>query len=367
MVEQLAVGSGQRAPNNSSFEFSIFCSNKDLDGSLLQNVLFDKWVEYNANTKVWYSSNNNILPVLQHEIKKEKPDYLFIIGIYDWQYNFKPLLFCKEVKKIISVRGMLHPGALSQKGLKKKIYLGLWKMLGLHKQYVFHATDAEEWKYIQDAFGSSAQVHVAGNFPKVFPVMSVVKKEPGHLKLVSVALISPMKNILLVLEALSSRQLAEGSWQWAVDKINIEYNIYGPVKDKNYWQQCEALIKKMPANITVKYHGDIKPGEIVDALAASHVFILPSKSENFGHAIYEALTAGRPVIISNNTPWNNLEAAKAGMNVSLDEKVELVSAIVFFAGMNQEEMEAWNAAAGRYAEGAVDVSAIRKQYEAMFS
>ena len=54
-----------------NYEFNIFCSNKDLDGSLLQGIAFDEWVNYNAHTKIWYSSSNNILPVLQREIKNE--------------------------------------------------------------------------------------------------------------------------------------------------------------------------------------------------------------------------------------------------------------------------------------------------------
>ena len=439
------MGNGQEA-----MEFKIFCGNKDLDGSLLQGVAFDEWVQYNTNTKVWYSSTSNILPVLLQEIKKEKPDWLFITGIYDWQFNFKPLLFCKGVKKIISVRGMLHSGALSQKSFKKKIYLGLWKLLGLHKgkpmgnrqwakgnrqwamgneentmgneentigneentmgngeaaignrQWaidkeeranekwgnVFHATDEAEKKYIEQVFGNSVTVKVAANFPNVLAVQPVVQKEPGELKLVSVALISAMKNVLLVLEALSresgvwSREEEEGgsleSGVGSQEKkvvsgessivSSIEYNIYGPIKDKQYWEACEAQIKKLPQHITVNYHGDIAPDKIADALAANHVFILPSKSENFGHAIYEALSAGRPVITSNNTPWNKLEAAKAGINVSLNEPTELLQAIERFAGMKPEELEAWSKGARIYAEGAVDVEGIRRQYEEMFS
>ncbi len=123
----------------------------------------------------------------------------------------------------------------------------------------------------------------------------------------------------------------------------------------------------MPANITVNYHGDIAPDKIVDALAGNHVFILPSKSENFGHAIYEALSAGRPVITSYATPWNNLEMAKAGMNVSTDDIIDIVNAIEFFAGMGQEELEEWSGGARKYAEGTVDVEAIKRQYEEMFS
>ena len=45
-----------------------------MDGGLLKGVAFDEWVAYNANTKVLYSSSDNILPVLQ--LKKKKATLL---------------------------------------------------------------------------------------------------------------------------------------------------------------------------------------------------------------------------------------------------------------------------------------------------
>src|SRR5476649_921272 len=100
-----------------------------------------------------------------------------------------------------------------------------------------------------------------------------------------------------------------------------------------YWESCLEVIKKMPANVVVKYHGEIPPAEIGKVLGEHHVFILPSKSENYGHSIVEALSAGLPVITSYATPWNDLEKAKAGMNVSTDDVIDIVNAIDSFAGM----------------------------------
>ncbi len=54
------------------------------------------------------------------------------------------------------------------------------------------------------------------------------------------------------------------------------------------------------------------------------------------------------------------------MNVSLTDKTEMLKAIGFFAGIGQEELEEWSEGAGRYAEGAVDVNIIKKQYKEMF-
>ena len=203
--------------------FSIFCSDQDLDGTKL-DIPADEWVQENDKTRIWYSSSITILPVLKKEIREQRPDHLFIVGLYDWNYNFKLLLFAKGVNKIISVRGMLHPEALAQKPFKKKVYLSLWKLLGCHKKHLFHATDDVEAGYIKKVFGSSARVAVAGNFPMLYEQLPIPVKEKGKLKLVSVALISPMKNYLLVLEALRAVGNEKGA--------SIEYTIYGPIKDR---------------------------------------------------------------------------------------------------------------------------------------
>ncbi len=331
--------------------YKIFCSNTDMDGTTLP-VQTDTWIRYNENTEVWY--NSKAITAALKEIKTIKPDVLFINGIYSIRYTLIPLLFFKASKKIVSARGMLHPGALSQKSVKKKLYLFLWKMLGLHRKCDFHASTEQEKKYIKTIFGSTAKVYIAQNFPKIISHLSMPEKKPGLLRLISIALISPMKNHLLVLKALLNC------------KGLIYYTIYGPIKDNAYWNNCIELINKMPSNVTVKYCGDIPPVKVEDILKENHVFILPSKSENFGHAIFEALSAGKPVITSNNTPWNNLEISKAGLNVNPENTEELVGAIDKFAAMDDMEISQWHSGAKKYSTSAINIEDIKNQYKEMF-
>jgi glycosyltransferase involved in cell wall biosynthesis len=335
-------------------EYFIFCGDTDLNGSALENVEVDKWIPFHEHTKVWYCSPEKISDSLVKQVELLKPDLLFIIGMYSWHFNIVPLMFCKGTKKILSTRGMLHPGALTQKKWKKKIYLQLFKLLEYQYKVAFHATDEEEGNYIRSYFGEPAQVFIAGNFPNKTGVLPFPEKQTGSLKLITIAIISAMKNILLVLEAL--------------EKVtgNVQYDIYGPIKDEEYWNECKEKIKVLPGNITVNYHKEILPGDIKSVLAEAHVFVSPSKSENFGHAIYEALSAGRAVITSHFTPWNDLKEHHAGINISLDYEMELSDAIDFFAGMDEEEMGKWSTAASEYAEKAVEVEKVREEYEKMF-
>src|SRR3569623_1845378 len=110
---------------------------------------------------------------------------------------------------------MFHPGALSIKRLKKQIFLAGFKFFRLHKKVVFHATDEKEKQFVLDQFGEKAKVGIAGNFPHIHPYTSAPLKLSGDLILGSIGLISPMKNHLLVLQALSKCS------------SNISYYIYG--------------------------------------------------------------------------------------------------------------------------------------------
>jgi glycosyltransferase involved in cell wall biosynthesis len=354
--------------------YFIFCSDTDLNGAELEGIQINQWIPYNDYTKVWYAGPEKISDTLVKVVNEQKPDILYIVGLFSWHFNIVPMLFCKGPRKILSTRGMLHPGALAQKKWKKKIYLQLFKLLEFQYKVDFHATDDEEADYIRNYWASltplppltppkegdrkpaqeMGNVFVAGNFPNKIGLLPLPAKETGKLKLISIGIISPMKNILLVLQALE-KVTAE-----------IEYDLYGPVKDEEYWDLCKQQIKLLPSNIRVAYHKEIEPQRVKGVLGASHVFILPSKSENFGHAIFEALSAGRPVTTSKNTPWNDLRESKAGMNVSVDYTLEMTEAIEFFAAMDEVVLCEWHRCAVGYAEKAVDVEKVREEYRRMF-
>ncbi|HRD43301.1 MAG TPA: hypothetical protein PLN30_06090, partial [Ferruginibacter sp.] len=147
-------------------QFYIFTSNKDLGGEILKGIVTDQWVDYNAHTKVWYASHK-ATTALKNNVKEILPDKLFIIGLFSPVFNIAPMLCLKQAQKIISPRGMLHPGALQQKPAKKKIFLSLLKNTKAIKKAVFHATNAEEEKWIRKHFGQQAHVVLASNFPRL--------------------------------------------------------------------------------------------------------------------------------------------------------------------------------------------------------
>jgi len=330
-------------------QISIICSDEDLDNTKL-NVVADSWQNVN-DLPVFYSDKG--FSHYSKNIQSSNNNLFFINGIFSLQYNFLPLLFLKG-RKIVSVRGMLHPGALSQKSLKKKLYLMLWKILGLPGKIEFHATSTEEREFIHDNFGRQSKVWVISNLPRQMNTIPLPVKEKGSLRMGTIALIGPMKNHLLIIEALKNCT------------ADIEYLIYGPVKDAEYWEKCKAGIQQLPANIKVTYHGDVSSDKIATVLSSFHLYVQPSKSENFGHSLFEAFASGRPVITSEYTPWNDLAPNKAGANIGIDNTASLTDVIDRFAAMENDELQDYSKGAQEYIKKHLDTQEITRQYKEMF-
>ena len=116
-----------------------------------------------------------------------------------------------------------------------------------------------------------------------------------------------MKNLLFALEML--RDL----------KGHVELDIFGPIDDQEYWKDCQKQFGSLPTNIVVRYRGMV-PRQLVSTVALDYdFFLLPTLGENFGYVILEAMAAGCPVIVSDQTPWRHLAEQKVGWALPLDE------------------------------------------------
>ena len=85
---------------------------------------------------------------------------------------------------------------------------------------------------------------------------------------------------------------------------------------------CNSLIEQLSSNIKVNIKAPVNSFSVVALLQEYHFLVQPSFGENFGHSIFEAFLSGIPVIISDRTPWRDLQQKKIGwdLNIDYDEK-----------------------------------------------
>ena len=347
------------------FDVFVFTRSNDLHESTpYKGVDFDKWTTLISEPKinVYYATDGAInLRLIKKMISSIKPDFIYLNHLWSPKFVLFPLaisrFFCPEVKVVLCPRGALFESALHYQNtfLKKWVVIRLLKMLGLHKKIIFHATTDLEANTIRKHFGK-VDITIANNLPDFYQApLSIIPKKIGQVKIVFISRIVAIKNLQFLLE------------QLVLCKKEIVLTIAGTVEDVAYWEQCKIIIGNLPKNVKANYIGQQSPENIEKVLKEHHLFCLPTKGENFGHSIFESFLAGRPVIISDKTPWLQLNNKKAGFDLSLDEEQAFANCIDKAANWDEEEFSNYCRGAWQLAHNYISNPELLIPYYSLFS
>jgi len=103
-------------------------------------------------------------------------------------------------------------------------------------------------------------------------------------------------------------------------------------------------------------------------LKSKHQFLfLPTANENFGHSIVESLFSGCPAIISNQTPWNDLQNANAGYALNLDDKAVWTKTIEDCSAMTNDAYQKASKNAQSYISEKINLPLIKQNYIQLFN
>jgi glycosyltransferase involved in cell wall biosynthesis len=263
---------------------------------------------------------------------------LYLNGFFDRWFTL-PLLVMRRTGRIprtaaiLSPRGEFSSGALGLKPVQKAGYIAMVRSLGLLQDVVLHGTSEAETRDIKAGFSWAGGYETAPNVREPVEPLPPVPRERGTTRVVFIGRISPVKNLDFALRVLSRV------------RSPVRFDVYGPREHGSHWAECAALIATLPGHVVVKVHGEIAVSEVPAALAAADLFFLPSRSENFGHSIFEALSCGVPVLVGDQTPWRGLAARNAGWDLPLTDADSFVAAIEEIAAADPEQRARKSAAA----------------------
>jgi len=277
-------------------------------------------------------------------VKEESPDLIYLNSFFSYRFTLAPLLAAMVprtgIPVVVAPRGELSPGAISLKRWKKLPYVRAMRMAGFFDRVTWQASSPHEEEDVRRWFGPRARVRVAPDLCGALPPARcpTPEKRRGELRVVFMSRIARKKNLDWALRGLGG----------VAGRVHL--TIYGPVQEELYWSECQALIGRLPENVRVTYSGPVAHEEINQALRQHHLFLLPTRSENFGHAILEGLLAGLPVIVSDQTPWTGLEALGVGADLPLSRPEEFVRVVQRYVDLDSAGYEAASARARAYGE-----------------
>jgi glycosyltransferase involved in cell wall biosynthesis len=337
------------------FEFQIITRDRDMgDTTPYQDIQVAHWQQV-GKAQVYYLLPNELSSPqkLHHHIQTFEYDIVYLNShFYTTSVIYlvlRRLHLVKQAPVILAPRGELSPGALSLKSGKKAIYVALTKLLGLCEGVLWHASGEHEKDEIKRIY-RKADVHVAFNLSlaKSTPPDEVHlrKKEVGKAKIVYLSRITPKKNLKLAVQLLSNLQ------------GYVEFDIIGSIEDFQYWEECQNSIAALPGNLKVNYLGTLPHRWIIPMLQQYHLLLLPTLGENFGHVILEAFTAGCLVLISDQTPWRDLQASEIGWDLPLEDTNAFQRALQEMVDMDDETFQSRSQTALRFSEDAIGDAVI---------
>lgn len=288
-------------------------------------------------------------------VRDRRYDLLYLNDMFHACWGVWPLVLyrlglVKGRPVLVAPRNQLSPGALGLKPLKKRLFLWVARRLRLWSGVLWHATRRQERNEILETAGADARIWIAPEFPNANVLRAKAgppRRAGGPLGVVFFSRISPMKNLdfaLSVLEGVS---------------FPVRFDIAGPVDDEAYWARVQSLISRLPSHIGVQYLGAVEPAQVHSLLGGYDTLLLPTRGENFGHVILEALATGCLPIISDRTPWRDLAERGCGWVMPLGEVDGFRLALSRLNAMPPDEREVMRSAARAYARAYVEDPRVR--------
>lgn len=346
---------------SNKFEFYVLTADRDFKSKVqYENIKINDWNQVGVANVFYMSPDRQTIKGFNEIFNSLDFDIMYLNGFFSPIFTIKPLILkwlgkLKGKKIILTPRGDFTGGCENKK-LKKYLYIYFSKLVGLYSGLIWHATSELEEKDIKDKFTKVEVVTVPNLSAKYNPKERKLEKISGELKLIFVSRIFPKKNLKFALEIL--KEIRKGS---------IIFDIYGPMEDKEYWEECKIIIEDMPSNITVNYNGEVEHYEIENIFGNYHAFLFPTLGENYGHVIVESIMARCILILSDTTPWRQLKKLNIGWDISLNEKKEFCEKIKELIELDniayQEKIKSLTNYAIKISNNSYEV----KKYEDMFN
>lgn len=349
------------------FQFYVFTRNRDNgEDHPYADVPFDQWAQA-GKAKTLYASELSIRNILRR-VREVDPQIIYLNS------SFSPLtiktLFLRKCRLlprsavVLAPRGEFSPGALKIKPFRKWLYRKLAFPLGLYRRLLWQASSELEAEHIRLSLGREGSSHVMGvqvapdvpstSFDSSACLEQRPKKNTGAVRFVFLSRVSPKKNLHFALDLLGSVQ------------GDIELDIYGPIEDRGYWEQCQEGIRRLPNRVRVQYKGAVAPDKVVQIFSQHHFQILPTLGENFGYVILEAFAGGCPVLISDETPWRDLSKQGIGWDIALKDRRRWLEAIQTCVEMDQSTYELFSQRSRSYFEEWISSTPYRLRAKELF-
>jgi glycosyltransferase involved in cell wall biosynthesis len=221
-------------------------------------------------------------------------------GIWNpWWALLAQFLSWRGMPFVISPHGSLEPGALNIKRLKKRLALMLYQRRALRQASALVVTSEKEAQGLE-ALHLDVPIRIVPNGVQIFPVLNdqlhqeIDQFDTGTRKFLFLSRIHPIKGLPLLVRAWA--RVRQPGWRVVVAGND----------EQGHLAEVKALTNALGVSDDFDFPGSAQGAIKQRLFAQADVFVLPTRSENFGIVVAEALGYGIPVITTHGAPWPGL-------------------------------------------------------------
>lgn len=202
------------------------------------------------------------------------------------------------IPHVIAPRGTLDPAALAYSARTKQAVRWLGQDAALEGATAFHATSQDEASHIR-AQGLCQPILLSPNGIDIPEVTRPVRS--ARRTLLYLGRLHEKKGLDLLLQAWARLEPAYPEWDLRIVGKGSAAFEAGLTND---------IAKRGLSRVTLS--GPVYGAEKLQAFRQADLFVLPTRGENFGMVVAEALAAGTPVMTTTGAPWAGLRDHRAG-------------------------------------------------------
>ena len=200
---------------------------------------------------------------------------------------------------VVSPRGMLSEVALSFSATSKRLMWYGAQGACLRQAACLHATSEAEYAEIR-RLGLRNPVAIIANGIDLPQELAAHDETKEHYVLF-LGRLHPKKGLDRLIRAWAGIEAKSGGWR---------LRVVGP-SERGYGDELAMLAAELGCS-KVAIEGEVTGLRKWQLYRDAGVFVLPTRNENFGLSVAEALSSGVPVIATRNAPWQGLVSEACG-------------------------------------------------------
>jgi glycosyltransferase involved in cell wall biosynthesis len=262
------------------------------------------------------------------------------------------------VPYVMSIHGLLNDWSMSRSPWKKRLFLAAGGRRYMRAAAKVHCTAESERRQVTQWLGDVPTVVL----PYLMDLAAYLDGaespavKSGEPLLLFLSRLHEQKGVDILIDAAALLRAAGRQFKLA---------IAGSAMDPDYQKRLEAQVAHHQLGDIVQFVGFKTGAEKISLLRSADLFVLPTRHENLGLALVEAMAAGTPVLTTRGTDiWQ--EIAAAGGTISDNNPAALCAAI----GKLLEDRAALAAAGVRGREWVLqrwNMEKLAADYEAMYA